>query len=106
MATEARASYHSSGDEDNTRARADSHPAPVGLRAAEDRRYYLDAIVATRRMFAMTVGVRDLKQRTSDVLRRVRERGEAVDVTFRGRVIARLVPVTRTDVRARRGQAV
>ena len=42
----------------------------------------------------LTVGVRELKQRTSDVLRRVRERGEEVEVTLRGRVVARLVPVS------------
>ena len=42
-----------------------------------------------------SVGVRELKQRTSEVLRRVRERGEPVDVTFRGEVVARLVPVVR-----------
>lgn len=39
------------------------------------------------------VGIRELKQRTSEVLRRVREDGESVDVTYRGRVVARLVPV-------------
>jgi len=42
-----------------------------------------------------SVGVRELKQRTSEVLRRLRERGEPVDVTFRGEVVARLVPVVR-----------
>jgi prevent-host-death family protein len=41
------------------------------------------------------VGVRELKQRTSTILRRVRERGEEVEVTFRGRVVARIVPATR-----------
>jgi prevent-host-death family protein len=40
-----------------------------------------------------TVGVRELKERTSEILRDVRERGEAVDVTYRGRLVARLVPV-------------
>ena len=40
-----------------------------------------------------SVGVRELKQRASAVLRRVRDRGEEVDVTLHGRVIARLVPV-------------
>ncbi len=41
------------------------------------------------------VGIRELKQRTSEVVRRVRDRGEPVDVTFRGEVVARLVPVGR-----------
>jgi prevent-host-death family protein len=40
-----------------------------------------------------SVGVRELKQRTSALLRRVRDHGEEVDVTLHGRVIARLVPV-------------
>src|SRR5437773_1369529 len=35
------------------------------------------------------VGVRELKQRASHALRRVRERGEAVEVTCLGQVIAR-----------------
>ena len=38
------------------------------------------------------VGLRELKNATSEVLRRVR-RGEIVTVTDRGRAIARLVPV-------------
>jgi prevent-host-death family protein len=51
-----------------------------------------------------SVGVRELKQRASAVLRRVRDRGEEVDVTLHGRVIARLVPVRlpqRTNARRR-----
>jgi prevent-host-death family protein len=40
-----------------------------------------------------SVGVRELKQQTSAVLRRVRDRGEELEVTLRGRVVARLVPV-------------
>ncbi len=39
-----------------------------------------------------SIGIRDLKQHTSRVVRQVR-RGEAVEVTFRGRPVARLVPV-------------
>lgn len=40
------------------------------------------------------IGVRELKEHTSRVLRRVRERGEEIDVTYHGRVVARLVPVS------------
>ena len=44
------------------------------------------------------VGIRQLKQHTSEVLRRVREQGETVTITHRGRAIARLVPLsTSTD---------
>ena len=38
------------------------------------------------------IGVRELKEQTSRVLREVRESGEIFEVTNRGRVIARLVP--------------
>lgn len=40
-----------------------------------------------------TVGVRELKQRASELVRIVREEGEEIDVTLRGQVVARLVPV-------------
>jgi prevent-host-death family protein len=39
------------------------------------------------------IGVRELRQHASQHLRRV-ARGESLDVTDRGRVVARLVPVT------------
>ncbi|MBK7180336.1 MAG: type II toxin-antitoxin system prevent-host-death family antitoxin [Chloroflexi bacterium] len=41
----------------------------------------------------VTVGVRELKQETSKILRRVREEGEIIEITYHGEVIARLVPV-------------
>jgi prevent-host-death family protein len=40
-----------------------------------------------------TVGVRELKTSASRLLRRVRERGEEIQVTYRGQVVARIVPV-------------
>lgn len=40
-----------------------------------------------------TIGVRELRARASRILRRVREKHESVDVTYRGQVIARIVPV-------------
>ena len=39
------------------------------------------------------VGIRELKQRTSDILRRVRLDKETILITYRGRVVARLTPV-------------
>jgi prevent-host-death family protein len=39
-----------------------------------------------------TVGVRELKAHASRILREVRERGEEVQVTSRGEVVARLLP--------------
>jgi prevent-host-death family protein len=41
---------------------------------------------------AHAVGLRDLRRHTSEVLARVR-RGETIDVTEHGRLIARIVPV-------------
>jgi len=40
-----------------------------------------------------SVGVRELKEQASQILRRVRK-GEEVQVTHRGQVIARLIPVS------------
>ena len=40
-----------------------------------------------------TVGIRELKRRTSEIVRRVREEHASVDITYRGRVVARIVPV-------------
>jgi len=42
----------------------------------------------------LTVGVRELKQDTSKILKRVREDGETIEITYHGEVVARLVPVT------------
>jgi prevent-host-death family protein len=38
------------------------------------------------------IGVRELKLHASDILRRVREDNESFEVTYRGHVVARLVP--------------
>lgn len=40
-----------------------------------------------------TIGMRELNQQTARVIERVR-RGEVVDITDRGQLVARLVPVT------------
>ncbi len=50
------------------------------------------------------IGVRELKERASQVLRRVRERGEEIEVTHHGRVVARLIPVSQ-ERRRRRASA-
>ncbi len=39
-----------------------------------------------------SVGVRELKEHTSQLLREVRESGEEIQVTSRGKVVARLLP--------------
>ena len=52
-----------------------------------------------------TMSVRELKRHFSAVLREVQQEGQVIDITNRGRVVARLVPVRmphprRRDVRA------
>jgi prevent-host-death family protein len=40
------------------------------------------------------IGIRELKEQTSQILRRVREEGVEYQVTYHGKVIARLIPVS------------
>lgn len=42
----------------------------------------------------VTVGIRELKQHASELIRLVRETGSEVQVTHRGQVVALLIPVT------------
>lgn len=41
------------------------------------------------------VGIRELKTHTSEIVRRVRERGEIIGITYHGEVVAHLVPTVR-----------
>jgi prevent-host-death family protein len=43
------------------------------------------------------VGIRELKEQASSILRRVREAGATYEVTYHGHVVARLVPVTSAE---------
>jgi prevent-host-death family protein len=38
------------------------------------------------------IGIRELKERTSEILRRVREDGEQFEVTYHGEPVAQIVP--------------
>jgi len=49
------------------------------------------------------VGIRELKQRANEILRRVRVEQETFTVTYRGRVVAKLVPAE--DILAERARA-
>lgn len=40
-----------------------------------------------------TIGVRELKARATEIVRRVREEGTVFEVTYRRRAVARLVPI-------------
>lgn len=42
------------------------------------------------------IGIKELKQRASEILRQVREEKESFTVTYRGKVVARLVPAEDT----------
>lgn len=39
------------------------------------------------------VGIRELRAQASQLIRLVQEKGETIDVTYHGKVVARLVPV-------------
>jgi prevent-host-death family protein len=40
-----------------------------------------------------SVSIHELKDRTTQILRAVREKGEVIEVTYRGQVVARVIPV-------------
>jgi prevent-host-death family protein len=53
----------------------------------------------------VTVGVRELKQQASELIRLVRETGSEVQVTHRGKVVALLIPVVSPENKASEGRA-
>ena len=54
--------------------------------------YNVVTIVATKEEVMQTLGVRELKERISEILHLVQEKGEIIEVTNRGEVIALVVP--------------
>lgn len=40
-----------------------------------------------------TIGIRELKQQTSKILRRVREEGETIEITYHGEPVAQIIPI-------------
>lgn len=44
-----------------------------------------------------SVGVRELKEHTSEIVRRVRDDGETIDITYRGEVVATIQPKRKLD---------
>jgi prevent-host-death family protein len=52
-----------------------------------------------------TIGIKELKAHTTEILRKVRDEGQPIDISFRGEVIARIVPVTRSPQAIARTQA-
>lgn len=53
----------------------------------------------------LTVGIRELKQRASELIRKVREEGAEVQITYHGKVVALLVPVAEVNQTEREAQA-
>lgn len=47
----------------------------------------------------LTVGVRELKQQASELIRLVREKGSEIRVTYHGDVVALLIPVKKSKTR-------
>lgn len=45
------------------------------------------------------IGIRELRTNASELIRRVREQGEIIDITYYGEVVARLVPVKQLKIR-------
>jgi prevent-host-death family protein len=45
-------------------------------------------------------GIRELKANASELVRRVREDGEVIDITYYGEVVARLIPAKRSKASA------
>jgi prevent-host-death family protein len=52
------------------------------------------------------IGIRELKQHASEILRRVRENKEVVTITYRGKPVARLVPVESMEDKRAEARAV
>jgi len=41
----------------------------------------------------LTVGIRELRQQTSDLIRIVREEGRQIEITLRGKPVALIIPI-------------
>lgn len=52
-----------------------------------------------------TVGIKELKAHTTEILQKVRDDGQPIDITLRGEVIARIVPVERSATSIERTRA-
>jgi len=52
-----------------------------------------------------SIGIRELREHTTDVLRRVRDEGTALDITWHGQVIARIVPAAPTSAQREQAKA-
>jgi len=53
----------------------------------------------------ITVGIRELKQRASELVRTIRENGSEIQITYHGKVVALLIPVKSTSQSADESRA-
>jgi prevent-host-death family protein len=53
----------------------------------------------------VSVGIRELKQQASELVRMVRENGNEIQITYHGTVVALLVPVTRPAMTDKESEA-
>jgi prevent-host-death family protein len=49
-------------------------------------------------VYMVSVGVRELKRRASELIRMVRENGSEIQVTYHGKVVALLVPAASKEI--------
>lgn len=65
----------------------------VSARMKETSEFFNNSEVYETDMKIVTVGIRELKQQASELVRLVRETGSEVQVTYHGEVVALLIPV-------------
>lgn len=53
----------------------------------------------------VTVGIRELKQQASELVRLVRERGHRIQITYRGKAVALIVPLEEKTNKAQEANA-
>lgn len=80
----------------NSPARDSSPSSPAGIGQAYAD-YHAISLAPTE-----SVGIRELKRDASAIVRTVRDEKQVIDVTYRGEIVARIIPVERPDERQRR----
>jgi prevent-host-death family protein len=53
----------------------------------------------------MTIGIRELRQQASELIRMVREDGRKVEITYRGKPVALLIPIETVSKAQEEGEA-
>ena len=53
----------------------------------------------------VSVGIRELRDRVSELVKQVREEGEIIEITYHGKSVARIVPVRSAPIQAQETSA-